>query len=76
MCKILKNEIDVNIFEIAISERDDISKTLKSQQIVQWQRTLIFNFLHVLLLQVQEPISPIIKAIAQRFWYAMLPVSV
>lgn len=37
MCKILKNEIDVNIFEIAISERDDIdiSKTLKSQQIVQ-----------------------------------------
>lgn len=37
MCKILKNEIDVNIFEIAISKRDDIdiSKTLKSQQIVQ-----------------------------------------
>lgn len=48
---------------MAISERADIdiSKTLKSQQIVPMTAYFklvfhFFNFLHVLLLQVQEPI--------------------
>lgn len=66
MCKILKTKIYVYtcIFEMALFEWADIDigETLKSQQIVLMTKYLIlisfsfFQFLHVLLLQVQEPI--------------------
>lgn len=39
MCKILKNEIDVNIFEIAISERDENLKVTTNSPM-----TAYFNF--------------------------------